>query len=1637
VSIRRVAVIFDNQSRPETTGTYCLRALGRLAEVEHFLPSQLDGIPRQGFDLYLNIDDGHDYRLPPELRPCAWWVIDTHLNFDWDRQKAADFDRVFAAQRDGAEQLRQVGIVTASWLPLACDPDIHSKHAVDKQFDLAFVGTIVFGPRSQLLALLQGHFPNTFVGRCYFEDMAHTYSAARLVFNCSIANDVNMRVFEALACGSLLLTNDLSDNGQSELFHDGVHLATYRDAEELLDKARFYLKREDVRERIAAAGRAEALARHTYQHRMEHLLREVEKGLTQTTVPTALPTAKPTERLDALPLHLPDARDGSYFDFPRPELLALVPTSARKVLDVGCGRGRLGETLKARQPAEVIGIEFNEEAAAVARTRLDRVLVGDVEQLQIDFRPRSFDAIICGDILEHLREPGRFLRRAREWLQPDGQFITSIPNVRHYSVVQALLRGDWTYTPAGLLDRDHLRFFTRREIEKLLYRSGFHILDVSIVPGADHADWQRRGRPGEVKVGRLHIAGMTAEDAEEFYVYQYLVRARPAETVDHGLTSIVLVTHNQLAYTIECLDSIRQHTDEPYELICVDNASTDGTVEYLRSLPGVRLLVNPDNRGFPAAANQGIRTATGSQVLLLNNDTVVTTGWLMRLLRALHEDAKVGLVGPYSNIASGRQRLTPSYEDLSEVDGFAWDWGNRHDGFREEVETLSGFCLLIRREVVDAVGLLDERFGVGCLEDDDYCVRARRAGYRTVLARDAFIHHFGHRTFVGNGIDFDALQQRNLQLFRAKWEQADGLSPHTLDCGLTSIVLVLHNQLDYTRQCVDSIRRNTDHPYELIFVDNASTDDTVEYLRAVPNSRLIANTDNRGFPAAANQGIQAATGQQVLLLNNDCVVPAGWLDRLLRALYSDPQIGLVGPCSNYVSGEQQVPVTYTEMVELDAFAAAWARDNDRKWVDTDRLVGFCLLIRRAVINKIGLLDERFGTGCFEDDDYSLRALQAGFRAVVARDAFVHHYGGRTFVGSGVDFAVLMQHNQQLFHAKWAKEQRVETTPAPSPITPPPAAPPAYGIKVAPGGGLLLVRKSIQLSLCMIVRDNARTIEATLRSIRPWVDEMIVVDTGSTDGTPQIAAQLGARVFHFPWRDSFAAARNESLRYARGRWIFWMDSDDTIDEANGRKLRELVERETDPSILGFVMQVHCPGAGDEGNLNVTVVDHVKLFRNLPHLRFTGRIHEQILPAIRRSGGETAWTDIFVVHSGYDHSPEGQERKKQRDLHLLQLELKEQPNHPFTLFNLGMTHADIGEYEKAIDYLRRSIQWSGEGESHLRKAYALLVYCHMQTDRRDEAEQTCLQGLRLFPQDVELRFRQAILLHESGRLAEAVQVYRGVLEADGERHFSSVDRAMRGFKGRQNLALVYADMGDWPHAEEQWRQVIAEAPRYRQGWRGLGEVLLRQGKLGDAEELAGRLLADARLRCEGMMLKGHVAIIQGNFAQARQDLQRAVVESSDDPESWQALCRFLFEHGEPVETAEALQELTRRDPGDASAFHNLGTVRMRLGQHVAAAGAYRRSLALRPRSPNTLLSLGYALRDSGEIQGAIEAWQQVLRLIPNQPEAAQALHEIHQENERGSQPNGNGASADRPERRTPGTGGRPHGQLGAGTSGPASG
>ncbi len=256
---------------------------------------------------------------------------------------------------------------------------------------------------------------------------------------------------------------------------------------------------------------------------------------------------------------------------------------------------------------------------------------------------------------------------------------------------------------------------------------------------------------------------------------------------------------------------------------------------------------------------------------------------------------------------------------------------------------------------------------------------------------------------------------------------------------LASLIVLCCDQFAYTRLCLDSVLRHTHTPYELILVDNGSADETPQYVQrlradaaAFPHLARVAvirNETNRGYPAGCNQGLAHARGESLVFLNNDTVVTAGWLDGLIGwALRDWPRVGLVGPVTSYAPEPQQVPAGYAGLADLPGFAARRAAEYRGQALPVERLTGFCLLARRAVLAHIGGFDEQFGLGFFDDDDLCVRARAAGFELLVALDVFVHHFGSRTFLGLGVDGEGQLRENHEKFRAKWGDEQAARYPP---------------------------------------------------------------------------------------------------------------------------------------------------------------------------------------------------------------------------------------------------------------------------------------------------------------------------------------------------------------------------------------------------------------------------------------------------------------------------------------------------------------------------------------------------------------------------------------------------------------------------------
>ena len=177
-----------------------------------------------------------------------------------------------------------------------------------------------------------------------------------------------------------------------------------------------------------------------------------------------------------------------YYSHERSDLLDLLPANMKleKVLDVGCGSGATGQYLKNYlQAKEVAGIEMNADMAKQAKTILDRVIVGDIQQIELPFDQHYFDCIICADILEHLYDPWSILFKLKNYLKNTGCLLLSVPNIQHWSIIARLLAGKWYYQDEGILDNTHIRFFTRKSLGGLIERCGFQIEKISGAMGKE------------------------------------------------------------------------------------------------------------------------------------------------------------------------------------------------------------------------------------------------------------------------------------------------------------------------------------------------------------------------------------------------------------------------------------------------------------------------------------------------------------------------------------------------------------------------------------------------------------------------------------------------------------------------------------------------------------------------------------------------------------------------------------------------------------------------------------------------------------------------------------------------------------------------------------------------------------------------------------------------------------------------------------------------------------------------------------------------------------------------------------------------------------------------------------------------
>jgi len=874
------------------------------------------------------------------------------------------------------------------------------------------------------------------------------------------------------------------------------------------------------------------------------------------------------------------------------------------------------------------------------------------------------------------------------------------------------------------------------------------------------------------------------------------LNAKHFEKQNSFLTSIVILTRNELRYTQTCLESIQKYTLEPHEIIVVDNGSSDGTVRWLRKFarlhPCCKIIENQSNLGFAKGCNQGIHAAAGETVVLLNNDTVVTEGWLSGLLECLFSAPDVGIVGPMTNRISGIQQVPEvGYDDLKQLPEFAKSFRERNRKRRVDSSRIVGFCMLFRKRLVQEIGGLDESFGTGNFEDDDFCLRSLLAGYRNLIAGDVFIHHFGSRSFLGNKIDYAASIRGNRKIFNAKWSRPETVRQY----GPRLFVIQVLQQ-------AESLQRKGQMDEAISMLTAAVRQNPTDQGLIHRLTQLLIAARRFQDAEAILQEIEKWPHARTFSLLGRCAAATGKeplaLEYAEKALSLDDHdvnaLSLKGMLHHRLGEFAEAKRCFEEAIRLDpSDGEAYTRLGALQWEFDQREEALTHMERGFILEP-------------QDAD-----VAAAYHAAVAESENFMRAEPMIREASALypdDRRLCFMYISVLLQLKKHASALAEIERALS----------LFGFDDGMLQAALKVREKVgplgfnpktpagsRLSVCMIVKNEEAHIVRCLTSIKGLADEIVVVDTGSKDRTADVARVLGARVETFDWNEDFSAARNHALSLARGDWILVLDADEFLAPSDHPRIRQWIQnRKSKRCALLMMTRNYTEECGvrgwvandgsypdlEKGNGWFPSVK-VRLFPRHPRIRFVYPVHEVVEPTLKKLGMPILEGDVPVHHYGYlDKARLIEKGKMYFSLGLKKL--NQLGDDPTALRELARQAAGIQDYELALRLWERF--------------------------------------LAIHPENAEAWMNAGFAALGSNRFSQAIACSKRALE---------IDPAMR--EAALNLAAGHWASGDLEGAEEVLVRLLAKEADYPPALLRIAGLRFVQGKTEEAFSLARRLRA----------------------------------------------------------------------------------------------------------------------------------------------------------------------------------------------------
>jgi len=864
--------------------------------------------------------------------------------------------------------------------------------------------------------------------------------------------------------------------------------------------------------------------------------------------------------------------------------------------------------------------------------------------------------------------------------------------------------------------------------------------------------------------GGFETAGQYPQKKEwdelENLLYSYYYEVVKPRSIVKGLTSVVVVLNNDKERTRECIQSIEKFTANPHEVVLITCNSKANSVKGIRNLikgkQNYKLIEGDKNADETGRRNQGIEASSGEYILLLNNDVVVTEGWLSGMLECLKSDPDIGIVGPMTNNISGNQRVEDTgYRSMADLNVFAQSFRERNRHRRIPMRRIAGFCMLFRRELIEKIGLLDETLGTGNFEDDDFCLRAALEGYRNFIAGDVFIHHYESRSFKGNKIDYSSTMTGNRKVFKEKWSGIERKS------SLGEKVLVLSaledadtwnqkGKLDVAaRMLLEGIRhapteKRLYYALSEMLINAKQFKDAYEILKEMSfDENDLRRLELMGYCTEGMERYNEADGYagRALSLN----------------LASAPALNLKGILAHKKGDNEKAQELFQKSIEADpGFSEPYTNSGVLKWAAGQREEALDLLEKGCILSP---------TVCDIATSYhsAISALACFERAErVFREAQALYPLNRRIAFLLIDTLIQQGKNDI---AMTEIEKAMVT----------------FGIDEGMLSAALKIRERLgprkiegqcsrpTLSLCMIVKNEEAYIAQCLMSVSPVIDEIIIVDTGSTDRTKEIAQAFGAQVYDFQWTYNFAEARNFSLLHAHGDWILVLDADEVISSRDHAALTDLIKKQK-PVGYSFTTRNYTGNVNTEGwvpndgNYHTEEAadgwfpsQKVRLFPGDPRIQFENHVHELVEPSLRKEKIEIEKCRIPVHH--YGRLDRKRDTVKEEVYYELgKAKLQEKGDDVKAISELAVTAGTVGKYEEAIGLWQKIIAIKPD----FVKAFLNLGHVYLQLQRYEDALAISKRAIELAPDQKEAVLNYATSEVHAGDVKKAISVLKDLLK-----------------------------------------------------------------------------------------------------------------------------------------------------------------------------------------------------------------------------------------------------------------------------------